>query len=100
MLNELRELRLGFVHGLASRYQRIDRALVTKSLFDLYKEIHNLAGAAGAYQFEELGQQALQLDALLRVQLNKVDSETVDWVPITQEVQVVLTLTQQAIKGQ
>ncbi|MDR9467226.1 Hpt domain-containing protein [Marinospirillum sp.] len=108
MDDEFHQLRQLFALGLADRQRRIkaaledfDQALSSGQeqempMHELYKEIHNLAGAAGGYQFEQLSHQSRSLEQQLR-QLQKQDftSARHEWQQFSKEVEALLLLIQQ-----
>lgn len=65
MDSEFLQLRQLFVQGLEQRSSRIEEALVNEELNELYKEVHNLVGAAGGYQFHQLSHKARGVEQLL-----------------------------------
>jgi HPt (histidine-containing phosphotransfer) domain-containing protein len=110
MDDEFHRLRQLFVEGLSKRQERIEAALEDLdqmldssqklqdiALLDLYKEIHNLAGAAGGYQFAQLSHKSRNLEQQLRLlqgqELGSVSRH--EWQQFSKEVEALLLLIQQ-----
>jgi len=112
MDQEFHEIRQLFMLGLVERQGRIEAALKQfaavaepdeqklAALRDLHKEVHNLAGAAGGYQFEQLSRKSRGLESLiLQLQRQEMALDPAHCQQLNREVNQLLAQIQQERKG-
>lgn len=112
MDQEFQEIRQLFMLGLLERQERIEAALKQfaaatepgeqklAALRDLHREVHNLAAAAGGYQFVQLSRKSQGLENLI-VQLQR-QAEALDSAQhqqLSQETNQLLAQIQQESTG-